>query len=988
MNPKKPSPLPTAAAFLLLIAPFLSPAAGDIFPENDYGDFAEEGSFDDAVPAPSSYLGFTLGARPARHHEIFGYLRALAEASPRAVYREYARSHEGRALGVLIVGSEENVARLGEIREAIGRLADPRGLSDAERRRIARETPAVCWMAYTIHGDELSGSDAAIALAYRLAAGEGAEERAIRDSLVVIIDPLQNPDGRERFVNQVLSFNGTIPNPDTQSLNHEGMWPWGRGNHYLIDLNRDWFAQVHPESRGRVALMSEWHPQLVVDGHEMGSSDTYLFSPPRAPFNPYMTPELIRWWDRFAADQANAFDRRGWSYYTREWNEEWFPGYGSSWATYSGAIGILYEQAGTEGTVVRRPDGTVLTFGEAVHHQEVSSLANLATAARGRGGLLRDFAEVRRRTIELGRKGMVKEFLFPPGGDPGRKRRLMENLERQGIDVEVAAGEIRTGDLHDPWGESPDARLLPAGTCRVSLDQPGARLARVLLDYHQQMADSFLVEEREYLERQKGTRLYEVSGWSVALAQGIPVYWSARKSKGNFAPFDSVESAAGRLENRDADYGFVFDGSSDAAMVAAAKLATEEYVIRAGLEAFTVEGRDYSRGSFLLRKQDNPEGLPDRLEEIARERGIPIRGVSTALAEKGPDLGGRRFRALAQPRIAMVATSPVSLSSFGSLWHLLDREMELRVSLLETERFDTIDLSKYNVLVLPSAWRGGGAWRRELGESGVAHLRSWVEDGGTLIGIGSAAAFLADTSVAVSAVRQRREALEHYPIPDWGLGRAAAEKVGRFQAAGVKAEKPAAPPGTPGANGTPAVAPPPDVEGYGIPGPASPVLGAGALPFAGEAGRSGPWSPPAAAAPVGLTAEERTAVDERLRRFRPRGVFVSVDVDTDDWLTGGLPARIPVLCYSSYAYVAKDPVRTVARFAEPSKLHLGGLLWPEAVARLAMTACATRESAGRGQIVLLMTEPCFRGFVNGPKRLFLNAAVLGPGLGTTQTVPW
>lgn len=974
-------------AALLLGAAFCPSVSGDIFPENDYANFAEEGDFDASIPSPGSVLGYRIGARPAQHHEIFRFFRALAEASPRAKYETYAHSHEGRELGVLFIGSAENISKLGDIQGALDRISDPRTLSDGERNRLLKETPAVCWMAYTIHGNELSGSDAALALAYRLVAGNGPDEASIRDSLIVIIDPLQNPDGRDRFVTQMRSFNGKIPNPDTQSLNHEGIWPWGRSNHYFFDLNRDWFALVHPESRGRVALMSAWNPQLAVDGHGMGSFDTYLFSPPRAPFNPYMTPELLQWWDRFAEGQAAAFDRYGWSYYTREWNEEWFPGYGSTWSIYTGAVGILYEQANTEGTVIKRPDGTTLNFGEAVDHQYVSSLANLITAAENRYALLRDFADVKKRSLDLGRRGNVKEFLFPPGADPGRTRRLMETLQMQGVEVQIATGSVEGRDLHDPWGESPPSGTLPAGTCRVSLDQPNARLARVLLDFHQQMPDSFLVEERDYLERQKGSRLYEITGWSMALAQGVPVYWSGQASSGSFQPLESVAPAEGVFDNSRADYGFVFDGASDAALFAAAKLAAEEYVVRVALEEFSVEGHDYSRGSFLLRNNANPEDLPERLRELSGELGLNIRGVSTALVTNGPDLGGNRFRALVQPKIAMLATSPASMGSMGSLWYLLDHEMELRVSLLKTSQFRDSDLSKYNVLVLPSAWRGAAAWRRELGETGVEKLRAWVEDGGTLIGVGSAAAFLADTTVALSAVRQRREVIAEYPIPDWGLGRAAAEKMGRFQAAGIKPEKPAA---GDAANGAEAVSAPQvqAVEGYGIPGPASPVLGAGAIPFAGEAGKGGPWKPPAAVVPSDITPEEWPSVDERLRRFRPRGVFFSVDIDTDDWLTGGLPAKIPVLYSSSYAYVAKDPVRTVARFAEPSKLHLGGLLWPEGAARLSLTAGATREGLGRGQLVLLMAEPYFRAYVHSSKRLFLNAAILGPGLGTAQTVPW
>ncbi|MBD3336974.1 MAG: hypothetical protein GF355_15785 [Candidatus Eisenbacteria bacterium] len=963
-------------AVLLLVT---APAAGDIFPLSDYQDFAEEGSFDPAVPAPSEVLGLRVGARPLRHAEMLDYFRELAAATDRVLLQRYAESYEGRELFVVFVGTEENIYRLDEIRSDVEPLSDPRLANRAEQEELIDRLPAICWMAYTIHGDEMSGTDAAVALAYRLAAGEDAEARTIRENTLVIIDPLQNPDGRDRFITQMSTMNGRVPNSDTQSLAHQGHWPWGRTNHYLFDLNRDWFPLVHPETRGRVRLIAEWNPQLVVDGHEMGAFDTYLFSPPRAPFNPYMTDELLEWWDRFAADQATAFDRFGWSYYTREWNEEWYPGYGSSWCLYLGAVGILYEQAGTEGTLIKRPDGTVLTYGESVHHQYASSMANLMTAAMNRRSLLQDYAARRRSALEMGRKGSVKAYFFPPGADPGRTRRHMESLLLQGIEVDVARRPVSVKDLRDPWGGRWGARTLPPGTYRVSAAQPNARLLRCILDFHLQMPDSVFIEERDHLERQKGSRLYEITAWSTALAYGLPVYWSGSDTGTGFERVEGLAEPQGGLSGPGAAYGYVFDGSSDAAILAAARLATEGYVVRVGSESFTVNGLEFPRGSFLLRRDANPEDLETRLEEVARESGITIHGVSTALATRGPDLGGGRFDALREPRIAILADNPVNFNSVGTLWHLFDHEMQMRVSLLRTESVRELDLAKYNVIILPDAYRGGGAYRRVLGESGSAALRSWVEAGGTLVAVESAMAYAADTTTALSQVRQRREVLGDFPPPRWGLGPVAAAEAGRFQAQGVELKaEPAAE--------TAEVSPPATI-GLGIPGPGSPVLGPGAVPFAGEAGRGGAWTPPAATDP-GLSAEEWTRVDERLRRFRPRGAFLRIDVDQDHWLTGGVPEKIPVLVSTSYAYVARDPVQTLARFAQPESLHVAGLLWPEAAGRLALSACVTRERLGRGQIIGIAVEPVFRGYVHGPKRFLLNAAILGPGLGTSQTVPW
>jgi hypothetical protein len=959
---------------VLVLGLILSGAAqGDIFPESNYPDFAEEGDFDPGVPSPGSILGHRVGARPFLPGQILRYFQTLAE-SPRAQLHTYGQTHEGRDLVALLVSSEANMSRIDEIQAEMARLSDPRVANGPERNNLIENLPAVCWMAYTIHGDELSGSDAAVALAYRLVAGEDAEAQEIRENVITIIDPLQNPDGRARFLAQIYAFNGKVPSPDNQSLSHTGFWPWGRGNHYWFDLNRDWFPLVHPESRGRLKLFASWHPQLVVDGHEMGAFDTYLFSPPREPFNPFMTPELMKWWDIFAKDQAEAFDGYGWSYYTREWNEEWYPGYGSTWALYTGAIGILYEQAGTEGSMVKRPDGTVIDYGESVHHQFVSSMANVLTAARNREELLSDYARQRESAIRVGTNGMVKAFLLPPGDDPQRTRRLVETLLLQGIEVHVATTPLTARDLHDHWGESWVSRTLPPGTYVVSLAQPDARVARTIMDFHLQMPDSFLVSEREYLERQKGSRLYEITAWAVTLSYGIPVYWAGQAPQGSLESVTSLPSEEdGRLENPDAEYGFLIDGSTDASVRAVARLLSEGLVVHNGREEFTVDGRSYPRGSFLLRRDANPEGFVDGLEEICKEFGVTARGVSTALVTQGPDLGGGRFRRLLEPRVAMLAATPTNFTSTGSLWYLLDHEMEMRVSLLKTEEVRQADLGKYNVIMVPRAWGGASGYRRYLGESGTAKLRSWVESGGTLIAVGSGASFFADSSAHMSAVRLRRAVVSKYPPPIWGLDLETAKEVGLFQATGVPLQKE----GEEAATAS--------IGGLGIPGLGSPVLGPGAVPFAG--GGKTAWTPPPEKS-VTLTDEEWLKADVRMRRFQPRGAYLRVDMDPDHWLTAAMPSKIPAMARGSYVFMAQDPVRTVARFAAPENLHVAGLLWPETAARMAQTAFMTREGLGRGQVILMAMDPFFRGYHHSTKRLFLNAVVLGPGMGTTQTVPW
>ena len=303
--------------------------------------FFKGGSYRADIQSPTEFLGFELGGRSITHSEVMSYFTYLSETASNAQLNVYAHSFEGRELVYLVVTSEKNFDRLEEIRSQMADLAHLK-VNTTQAEKLIKALPTIAWLGYGIHGDEVSSVDASVYLAYQLLAGRDRTTRNILDNMVVCIDPMQNPDGRMRFVKQMEQYNSVIPSGDIQSLHHRGVWPYGRGNHYLFDLNRDWFLLVHPETRGRVEGILKWNPQFVLDCHEMGPYDTYLFSPPREPFNPFLPKETFKWWDQFAKDQAKAFDEQGWSYYTREWNEEMYPGYGSSWPMFLGAIGVLY----------------------------------------------------------------------------------------------------------------------------------------------------------------------------------------------------------------------------------------------------------------------------------------------------------------------------------------------------------------------------------------------------------------------------------------------------------------------------------------------------------------------------------------------------------------------------------------------------------------------------------------------------------------------
>jgi len=907
-------------------------------------------TFDPAIPTAPSVLGFELGSRPARYDEVVRYLRALDDSSPRAELHAFGQTYEDRALYYLMIGSDENMKNAEKIRADMGRLANPP--SDGVvpgGEDIIDKSPVIAWLGYSIHGDELSGVDAALWTAYYLLAANDPTAQKILHNCLVLIDPIENPDGRERFLSQMYMLAGQVENTDAQSLQHDGFWPWGRGNHYLFDMNRDWLPLVLSESRGRVAAILSWNPQLLVDAHEMGAFSSYLFSPGREPINPNVTPTIRRWGDVFAADQGAEFDKRKWSYYTGDWNEEWFPGYGSSWAFFTGAVGILYEQAGVQGSSVKRYDGKTLSFSESVAHQAVSSLANLTTAANHRKELLSDFARFRRDAVTGAERNLHGAFILAPGGNPGRRSDFLATVKRQGLRIDQSTDAFSAA-VELPGGEK-TTRKYPAGTFLIPLNQPLGVMARTILDFDPHLSPSFLQEERREIEKGNGSRLYEISSWSLALGYDLDIGYAPTRPGVRVEPVSDPSAPQGAIENSDAGFGYLIPTTDDRSMNALGRILETGLHVRSTTKPFVHENAPYAAGTLLLRRSENPDDLKQRLTDIAQQTGARVVGTSTGYSSAGPDLGSDYFGSLVPPRIGLFMGAGVDFTSCGWLWHLLDNDLKIRESLLDITGLWRYDLSTYNVLIIPSYWGGASGLREQFGQAGLQKLKDWVKAGGTLIGIGEAAYFCADSASGLSSAREKGSVLDKLAEYDQDY----AENLAAFTATvdttaiwqGKTKEKAKTPSKNEPQSGKP------DME----------IL---------------------------------KRLDEKARNFGPTGVIVRLKLNPEHWMNFGVaePAadstklETIAILNSSRALVAKDPVEVPAWLADAGQMRLAGLLWPEARQRWAKTAYATREGMGKGQIILFAEDPYFRAYFHGTKRLFLNAVLLGPGMGTRQPAPW
>lgn len=704
--------------------------------------------YDNAVPTLESVVGHGWGEDISSYVEIERYIGALSQASPMVEMRTYGKTWENRELHYMIVSSPANLARLDEIRGAMKALADPRTGSAAALDTL----PTVVWLIYGIHGNEISSPNAALLTAYHLAAarGDALVDSILRDC-VVLIDAQQNPDGRDRFVNYFRQTRGRWPDADPQSAEHNEVWPGGRVNHYGFDLNRDWFARTQTETRARVAVFNEWFPQVVVDLHEMGGNSTYYFAPPADPINPYLTPRQLEWLQRFGRNNATWFDREKIAYFTREVFDSFYPGYGEGWPMFHGAIGMTYEQASVRGLVLDREDETTIHFRESVRNQFLASLATLETSSANRRELLESFATFRREAISEGGKAEIKEFVLPPGEDPGRTAALVANLMAQGIEVKAASRPFRHARVRSVGSTTAEARDFPEGTYLVPVAQPAGRLVSTLLATHVPMPEDFVQRQKARKAANLGDEIYDVTSWSLPLLYDVEAFSAETVSDVQSAVLSQAPVVEGALPGGPAEVAYLVPwGTHNAARLLAAMQSTGLRV-HVSTEAFGLSGMEFPAGSLIVRVRDNPTDLHQRLQALARETGATIYPTNTGWVDSGVNLGSNHVRFLRRPRIAMAYGMPVRSGSVGATRYMLEQAYGYPVTVIHTYDLARADLSKYNVLILPDATGMMGGYSGFLGDRGVQRIKDWVAAGGTLIAIGSSSEWLTGEKVGLLA---------------------------------------------------------------------------------------------------------------------------------------------------------------------------------------------------------------------------------------------
>ncbi len=691
---------------------------------------------ENAIPTPDAFLGYTLGDRFTPYARILDYYDELARRSDLVTVQRFGETYEHRPLVLVVITSKKNRSALETIRKDVVSLSDPEHTTPARAQEIASATPAIAWLGFGIHGNESSSAEASMQVASALVRDPSSS--TILENLVVLIDPLQNPDGRERYVQWFTRSSGAVRNSNPESFEHSEPWPGGRTNHYMIDMNRDWAWTSQQESIARVVEYRKWNPQVFVDFHEMGYGSSYFFPPDSHPINANLPKEVEGWLDKFGRANAEAFTSRGWPFFVAERFDLFYPGYGDSWPSLHGAIGMTYEVAGggRAGSSVLRDDGANFTLADRIARHFTTGMATLRTASENRQGLLLYSFNALHGQMSA---APTTYFILP--GSPNF-RPLVVMLQRQSIRIDrlTAPATLHATRLD---AEGAESRIAPPGTAVISTRQPLGGLVQTLLERSPAFTKGFVEEQQKKTHADEPDDFYDLTSWSLPLAMNVEAYAaSAAPANLSIEPF-SVATAA---PVRKARYAYLVDGHDANVYRVAGRMLRDSVRFSVSDDSLVLGDRTFARGTLVILKGNNSAELDGKLENLSRDTGAMILPVDSGWTGTA-SFGSEKIHFVKTPKIALVGGSGTSSGSFGMLWHTLDIDTPIPHSNLTLESLKNVDLLHYDVLVLPD-----GDYEGRFGKN-ADRLKAWLRNGGTLVAIRGANAFLREKDTEISKIK-------------------------------------------------------------------------------------------------------------------------------------------------------------------------------------------------------------------------------------------
>lgn len=688
--------------FWLLLLAFLTTASWAIAQTTlEYYLPQEDVRYDPEITKPAAVLGHEVGEWHVTHDKLVFYLNRLAQESERMTIDTIGYTYERRPLLHVVLSSPQNHSRLEEIRQAHVALSDPN--SEAS---VTEEMPVVVWEGFSIHGNESSGSNAALLTAYYLAAAQGEAVENLLQNAVIILDPCFNPDGLNRFAAWVNANKSQTQTSDPNHREFDEPWPGGRTNHYWFDLNRDWLPVQHPESQARIARFQHWKPNILTDHHEMGTNSTFFFQPgiPERT-NPLTPPKNQELTGKIGTYHARALDNIGSLYYTEESFDDFYYGKGSTYPDANGCIGILFEQASSRGHAQESQHG-VLTFPFTIRNQFTTSLSTIEAGVGLREELLRYQRAFYQQSQEEARDDSEKAFVVGHPHDSVRLYHFHQLLRRHGVQTHRLRDEITKNG----------ATFRPENSLLIPAEQARYRLIKALFQQETQFTDSLF---------------YDVSAWTMPMAFGLPfATLSARElSATRGDAITTLTPPQGQLVSADNPVAYVMDWRSYEAPAALYDLQGAGTIVKVAEKPFRHGETRFPAGSLLIpatQPERSSAEVAEHLERLTQQYAVVVRELPTGLTTEGIDLGSPSFSRLYTPQVLLLTGSGVSSYEAGEVWHLLDQRVGVPVTLGDVQDLGGIELEQYTSIVMVNG-------NYSLSEAANNRLKNWVFQGGTLL---------------------------------------------------------------------------------------------------------------------------------------------------------------------------------------------------------------------------------------------------------------
>lgn len=683
--------------FAIVIASFTNTYAQEKVGLDYY--LPQDVSYNPNIPKPKDIIGHEVGEWHVTHDKLLFYMQALAESSDRVTIENRGTTYEGRPLILLTITSPTNHKNIENIRQDHLKLTETG--ADALNLELM---PIVVYQGFSIHGNEPSGSNAALAYAYYLAAANGPGIEDILTNSVILLDPSYNPDGLQRFAYWANTNRGKNLVSDNNEREFHEVWPGGRTNHYWFDMNRDWLPVQLPESRARIASFHKWMPNILTDHHEMGTNSTFFFQPgvPSRvhPLTPKINQELTA---EIGTYHSMALDKIGSLYYSEERFDDYFYGKGSTFPDINGSIGILFEQASSRGHAQDSENG-LLTFPFTIRNQFTTALSTIEAARNMRTKILGYQLQFYKDVKAENNKNKVKGIIFGDSKDAAKAWHLAEILNLQHIKFHGLSKDITVNGKNYKKGYS---YIIPT-------DQKNSRLVKAMFEKRTTFTDSIF---------------YDVSAWTLPLAFNLD-YDELNNSSAVGDLITELPKLSAKVDQK-SSYAYLFDWNEYYTPKALNQILNKGLRAKVGKTPFTVEGKTFDYGAIMVPVQNqslDPSELFDFLNSVSAESKVPMVAVGTGNA-KGIDLGSSDFIPMEKKRVALLVGNGVTSYDAGEFWHLLDQRYDFKLTKLDTEYFNKVDLSTYTSIIIPNKGRGNF-----LDKKGTEKLKQWVTNGGTLIG--------------------------------------------------------------------------------------------------------------------------------------------------------------------------------------------------------------------------------------------------------------